>query len=210
MDKGKFHLWCLPLLLSCVLHAPVLCLFVDQRPETASERRGEIRARLVSEREPQGQGRETMAPKPGQSVKAGASEASSGTAATSEERAVLSTVQRPRNTLDRPIDDSRLQKILKQIKKKIIAHWERATPPALGLVSLEIEIRNTGRLSSRWITDLRGPSELGDFIVDLVDGIAFTDLTELKDLNRPLRIECSFDVTGRSPVRGAPAQANAQ
>ncbi len=165
---------------------------------------------LVSERESQGQDRETMASKSGQSVKAGASEASSGTAATSKERAVLSTVQRPRNTLDRPIDDSRLQKILKQIKKKIIAHWERATPPALGLVSLEIEIRSPGRLSSRWITDLRGPSELGDFIVDLVDGIAFTDLTELKNLNRPLRIECSFDVTGRSPVRGASAQANAQ
>ncbi|MCF8109428.1 MAG: hypothetical protein K9J81_10585 [Desulfohalobiaceae bacterium] len=99
---------------------------------------------------------------------------------------------------------------MKQIKKKIIAHWERATPPALGLVSLEIEIRNSGHLNSRWITDLRGPSELGDFIVDLVDGIVFTDLSGLKELNRPLRIECSFDVTGQSPVQAAPAQANAQ
>ena len=166
--------------------------------------------RLVYEKRPQDHGQETMDPNAARTVKAEASAASPGTSAGSEDSPVLSTAQRSRVTLDKPIDDSRLQKILKQIKKKIIAHWEQATPPALGLVSLEIEILNSGRMSSKWITNLRGPSELGDFIVNLLDGIAFSDLSGLKELGRPLRIECSFDVTGESSVQAAPAETNAR
>ncbi len=209
MDKGKFRAWCLPLLLSCVLHAPLLYVFFEPAAENRSEIRQKLTVQLVSEKNPRDRDQEMAGPRAAPGLNAPHSAASAETSAMTK-RSTLSALQRPKSKLNEAVADARLQKILKQIRKKIIAHWEDAKPPALGLVSLEIEILSSGKMSSKWITDLQGPSELGDYMVGLLDAIAFSDLSGLKGLSRPLRIECTFTVTGKSSVPAIQAKPDSQ
>ncbi len=208
MDKGKFRAWCLPLLLSCVLHAPLLYVFLEPAAENRSGIHQKLTVQLVSEKNQQDRDQEMTGPRAAPGLDAPHS-AVSGTAAMTK-KSTLSALQRPKTKLNDAVDDARLQNILKQIRKKIIAHWEHAKPPALGLVSLEIEILRSGKMSSQWITDFQGPSELGDYMLGLLDAITFSDLSGLKDLSRPLRIECTFAVTGESSVPAIQAESDSQ
>ena len=202
MDRTKLRFLFIPLLLSCLLHAPLLVVLLgDAAEKTPQEPATNLVVRLVSEKPPPQPRKEPPEALPDPlASRSESGEPPAGQPPPESER--LASKQLQRIKLDDPVDDLRVRKVLKQIKKKIIANWEQAEPPALGTVSLELEVLTSGTTSTKWITELKGPEELGDFILDLMNRIDFSDLSALETLKRPLLIECTFDVSLASGKSG--------
>ena len=100
--------------------------------------------------------------------------------------------------LTEPVVDARVQKILKQVEKKIIPIWRQASPPGLGWVRLRMKVLKSGQVTPRSITGLQGPPELGTYVLDMIKEIRFSTVSDVNNLQTPLIIECYFDVTGKS------------
>ncbi|MCF8104633.1 MAG: hypothetical protein K9K64_04060 [Desulfohalobiaceae bacterium] len=113
-----------------------------------------------------------------------------------KDRFIPEKAQRVR--LGEPVDDDRVQKVLKQVEKKIIPIWRQASPPSLGWVRLRMKVLENGLVTPRSITGLQGSPELGAYVLGLLQGVSFSSIPELRTLPTPLVIECFFDVTGKS------------
>jgi len=98
------------------------------------------------------------------------------------------------------VDSPEMRELLMGIKAEIAPLWSQAQPPGMGQVELRMEINSRGEVSSLWITRLRGSSELGDFVAELVRRAGPFPASKLTQ-SGPVVVDCTFDIVGGSQAR---------
>ncbi|MFW6178779.1 MAG: hypothetical protein ACOC43_10520 [Desulfohalobiaceae bacterium] len=99
----------------------------------------------------------------------------------------------PGRVVSTRVKDPQLQAALDKLKQSIAASWEKARPPAEGMVEVRLLLNSQGEIDSLWILRLEGSPALADFVQRLLRRIApFKGLVQLQQ--GQMTLDCVFRV----------------